>query len=443
MKRRDFLKISTATGLMSIGGVRLSQAQSSFSGPYWMLIEARGGWDPTSFCDPKGRGLGPNGDINNYDQGDIGTVGNFAYAPPPDSFAGGGGLFSNQEFFTNHFQRLVVVNGIDVGTNSHQVGRTASWSGTRSGSHPSIGAIIAGATAPEFALPFITNSSSESGVTKGLVPTSTVSGGSLNVIREVAFPNRSNVFNSNADRQYFADNVYGQISAASTARRQRQIASQRLMRIKDAQVLHDGVRSVDATTIGMFVDQLSNASTPNTFVQSRRDADRLFDQSQTAFAAFESGAAAAAQIDLSSFDTHNDHDARHYPKLMDYLAAVDNIIQDAIDRGLGNNLIIVMASDFARTNRYNNDNGKDHWPHGSMMVWGPPAYINGNRLVGATDDEQRSINLNPNTLAVDPNGGIELTMEYVHQALRNIAGVDQSATAGQYPFTEAVLPIFS
>ncbi|MEM8981896.1 MAG: DUF1501 domain-containing protein [Pseudomonadota bacterium] len=443
MKRRDFLKISTATGLMSVGGVRLTQAQSNFSGPYWLLVEARGGWDPTSFCDPKGRGLGPNGDINNYDQDDIDTVGNFAYAPPPDTFVGNSDLFSNQEFFTNHFQRLVVVNGIDMGTNSHQIGRTAAWTGTRAGSHPSIGAMIAGTVAPEFALPYVTNSSSESGATKGLVPTNTVSGGSLNVIREVAFPNRSNVFNTSAARQYFADGVYSQVNAASAARRQRQIATQRLARIRGAQVVHDGVRNIDATAIGMFVDQLSNSSTPNALVQSRRDAERLFDQSQTAFAAFESGAAVAAQIDLGSFDTHDDHDARHYPKLMDYFAAVDNIIQDAIDRGLGNNLIVVMGSDFARTNRYNNDNGKDHWAHGSMMVWGAPAFINGNRVVGATDDEQRSINLNPNTLATDPNGSLELTMEYVHQALRRVAGVDQSSNASEFPFAEQVLPIFA
>ena len=442
MKRRDFLKISTATGLMSIGGARLAQAQSNFSGPYWLLIEARGGWDPTSFCDPKGRGLGPNGDINNYDQNDIGTAGNFAYAPPPDSFPGGGGLFTNQEFFTNHFQRLVVVNGINMGTNSHTVGRTAAWSGTRVGSHPSFGAVVAGAVGPELALPFVTNSSGESAVTKGLVPTTTVSGRELNVIREAAFPNRSNVFNGNTNTQYFADGVYNQVQAASAARRQRQQAAQRLTRIRGAQVLHDNARNIDSSTIGMFVDQLNNAAAPNAYVQTRNRAEQLFDQAQSAFAAFESGAAAAAQIDLGGFDTHNNHDASHYPRLMDYLAAVDNIIQDAIDRGLGNNLIIVMGSDFARTNRYNEDNGKDHWSHGSMMVWGAPAFINGNRRIGATDNEQRSRRVNASTLALDSNG-IELTMEYIHQSLRSVAGVQASAAATQYPFAEQALPIFS
>ncbi|MEL7538345.1 MAG: DUF1501 domain-containing protein [Pseudomonadota bacterium] len=442
MKRRDFLKISTAAGLMSIGGVRLSQAQSSFSGPYWLLIEARGGWDPTSFCDPKGLGLGPNGDINNYDQNDIGTVGNFAYAPPPTSFPGGGGLFTNQEFFTNHFQRLVVVNGIDMGTNSHDVGRTAAWTGTRARDYPSIAAVVAGEVAPDFALPFVANSSSQISKTNGVVPRTIVNGGELNVIREVAFPNRSNVFNENASSQYFADSVAAHVGTAGSARRQRQIAEQRLLRLRNAQILHDGIRNIDASSISGFVDGLETPSTPNAYVQTRNQAEGMFDQAQRAFAAFEAGAAATAQINMGGFDTHDDHDARHYPRLMDYLAAVDNIIQDAIDRGLGDNLIIVMGSDFGRTNRYNNDNGKDHWSHGSMMVWGAPAFINGNRTVGATDNEQRSLNINPATLAVDSNG-IELTMEYVHQSLRRVAGIDQGPVAGQFAFSEQVLPIFA
>ena len=442
MKRRDFLKISTAAGLMSVGGTRLAQAQSSFSGPYWLLIEARGGWDPTSFCDPKGRGLGVNGDINDYDQNAIGTVGNLAYAPPPDSFPGGGGLYSNQEFFTNHFQRMVVVNGIDMGTNSHDVGRTAAWTGSRALNYPSIAAVVAGEVAPDFALPFVASSSSQSSITNGIVPRTVVSGGELNVVREVAFPNRSNATNTDPNRQYFADGILGRINTASAARRQRQIAEQRLTRINGAQVLHDNIRGIDKSTISGFVDGMAGASSPNAFVQSRSAARSLFQKAQNAFAGFESGAAATAQIDIGGFDTHDDHDARHYPRLMDYLAAVDNIIQDATDRGIADNLIIVMGSDFGRTNKINNDNGKDHWSHGSMMVWGAPAFINGNRVVGATDDLQRSRNINPNTLAVDDNG-IELTMEYVHQALRRVAGIQSSSTAGQFPFAEQVLPIFS
>ena len=439
MKRRDFMRMTaTAGGMLLCGGVRMAMAQQS-SGPFWLLVEASGGWDPTSFCDPKGFGLGVNGDINNYDANDIGQAGNIRYAPPPDSFANST-LFTNGDFFNAHFQRLCVINGINYGTNSHQVGRTASWTGTRSLNYPSIAPLVASELAGDLALPFVASTSGESSRTNGLVPRTLMSGGDLNAVREIAYPNRTNVFQSN---QYHSDTARGFIDSAAAARRQRQMAEQRLIRIQNALAEHDAARNRDVSALRDFVTALGATSSPNSYVDSRSQARSLFNQAQTAFAAFESGAAGAAQIRIGGFDTHDDHDARHYPRLMDYLAGVDNIITDAVARGIGDNLIIVMGSDFARTNKYNNDNGKDHWSHTSMMVWAAPQFIGGNKVVGATDDLQISERLNPSTLALD-NNGVELTPEYIHQALRNLAGIDQNpAVTGNFPFAQPVLPIFS
>ncbi len=192
MKRRDFMRLTaTAGGMLMCGGARLAQAQSSYSGPFWLFVEADGGWDPTSFCDPKGAGLGPNGDINNYDAGDIRQVGKIRYAPPPDIFANNTSLFSNRDFFEAHYQRLLVVNGINYGTNSHAVGRTACWTGTRALDYPSIAALIASETAGNMALPMVATSSTESSKTKGVVPRTLVGDGDLSAIREIAFPNRT------------------------------------------------------------------------------------------------------------------------------------------------------------------------------------------------------------------------------------------------------------
>jgi uncharacterized protein (DUF1501 family) len=442
MKRRDFLRMTaTAGGLLLCGNTRLALAQQAFSGPYWLFIEADGGWDPTSFCDPKGFGLGINGDINNYDPNDIGQIGNIRYAPPPDSFVNNTTLFKNQDFFDAHFQRLLVVNGINYGTNSHSVGRTASWTGSRSRNYPSIGALIASEEAPDLSMPMVANRSSFSSKTNGLVPRTIVKGSSdLNAIREIAFPNRTNVSQSN---QYHSNGVRTLIETASAARRQRQLNEQRLLRVQRALALHDAARNRDVSSLQNFVSNLNATSAPNSYVNSRSDARSLFSQAQTAFAAFEAGAAATAQINMGSFDTHSDHDARHYPKLMDYLAAVDNIIDDAMARGIGDNLIIVMASDFGRTNKYNADNGKDHWSHTSMMVWGAPAHFQGNRVVGATNNLQQSMKVNPSTLVLD-NNGIEITPEYLHQGLRSLAGIDMNpGVSGVFPFTEQVLPIFT
>ena len=440
MKRRDFLRLSaTASGLLLCGNTRLALAQQAFSGPYWLFIEARGGWDPTSFCDPKGSGLGVNGDINNYDQNDIGQSGNIRYAPPPDLFVNDTTLFKNQDFFDAHFQRLLVINGINYGTNSHEVGRAASWTGSRARNYPSIGALIASQEAADLSMPMVANRSSESSETNGLVPRTIVRGGDLNAIRELAFPNRTNVYQTN---QYHSNGIRNLIESASAARRQRLLNEQRLLRVKRALALHDAARNRDVSSLQGFVNNLDAISTPNSYVDSRSNARSLFNQAQTAFAAFEAGAAATAQIDMGGFDTHSDHDERHYPRLMDYLAAIDNIIDDAMARGIGDNLIIVMGSDFARTNKYNADNGKDHWSHTSMMVWGAPAQFQGNRVVGATDDLQRSMKVDPNTLAPD-NNGIEISPEHLHQALRSLAGIDMNpGVSGVFPFPEQVLPVF-
>lgn len=441
MKRRDFMRLSaTASGMLLCGGVRLALAQQAFSGPYWLFIEARGGWDPTSFCDPKGSGLGPNGDINNYDQNDVAQIGNIRYAPPPDSFVGNNSLFSNQEFFDSHYQRLIVINGINHQTNSHEVGKTASWTGSRALNYPSLAALIAAEQASDLSLPLVANSSDVSAKTNGLVPRSLVRGSDLNAIREIAFPNRSNVSQTN---QYHSDNARALIDAASAGRRARQLNEQRLLRLQRALSEHDAARNRDVASLRNFVTALNSTSAPNAYVNSRSAARSLFNQAQTAFAAFEAGAAATAQIDIGGFDTHNNHDANHYPRLMDHLGAIDNIIDDAAARGIGDNLIIVMGSDFGRTNKYNSDNGKDHWSHTSMMVWGGPAHFQGDKTVGATNDMQQSQKVNPNTLALD-NNGVEITPEYVHQALRSLAGIHQNpSVTGNFPFAEPVMPIFS
>lgn len=451
MKRRDFMRMTaTAGGMLLCGGTRLALGQQA-GGPYWLFVEANGGWDPTSFCDPKGGAVATfptdPGDSNTYDAADIGQAGNIRYAPKPALWDGAAAQtpepslgFHNADFFDAHFRRLLVVNGINYGTNSHEVGRTASWTGTRSQDYPAAAALIASELAGDYSMPLIASRSSESSKTNGIVPRTIVNGGDLNAIREIALPN---LVNTGQSTQYHSDEMRSLIDSAAASRRNRQLTSQRLLRLRNALAGHDAARNRDVRSLRDFVNNLGGRSAPNAYVNSRDNARNLFNKAQTAFAAFEAGASMTAQIDLGGFDTHNNHDRRHYPQLMDYLAAVDNIIDDAILRGFGDNLIIVMGSDFGRTNKFNNGNGKDHWSHTSMMFWGAPALLSGNRVVGATDNLQRSRLIDPGTLALDDNNGIELTPEYMHQAIRQLAGIHQNpAVSGNFPFAQPALPIF-
>ena len=446
MNRRDFIRMSAAATTLMCGPMRLALAQQGpYQGPFLLMIEATGGWDTSSFCDPKGRGNGPDGKINNYDPADIGTAGNIRYAPPPDSFLPGGsryidGLYSNKQFFDSHFQRLTVINGIDYATGSHSIGQSASWTGTKTRFYPSIGALAASELAADVPLPFLCNSTGFSARTAGVTRRAIIRSNNLGPMKEIAYPDRIDVGNASL---YLPDSVSKLIANASGARRQRQLEEQRLMRIRQALTDFDGVRSMDISTIAAFIENLENAPRPNAYGQRFGGARNLFQQAQVAFSAFESGAGVAAQIRLRGFDTHGNHDAAHYPLLMNFLAGVDNIITDAMARGLGDNLVIVMGSDFARTNRYNGNGGKDHWSHGSVLVWAGPNFTPGNRVVGGTDSNQVSLELDLDTLEPDPQG-VRLSPEHVHQAMRDLLGIAQRPqVVTRFPLAEDVLPIFT
>jgi len=90
MNRRDFLKLAGVTGLSVSAPFAFAKnlsAQSSsdpYPGPFFLLVNAGGGWDPTSLGYPNGR-TDENMDrpVNKYFTGDIETVVNYQVAPIP------------------------------------------------------------------------------------------------------------------------------------------------------------------------------------------------------------------------------------------------------------------------------------------------------------------------------------------------------------------------
>ena len=54
--------------------------------------------------------------------------------------------------------------------------------------------------------------------------------------------------------------------------------------------------------------------------------------------------------------------------------------------------------------------------------------IPGGRVIGGTDSDQLPLSVNPETLAIDPNG-IVITPGHIHAALRRLTGLED------HPFT--------
>src|SRR5687767_3372431 len=111
MNRRDVLKLLSLAGLAAICPVGISgvsAAEPKYKGPYWIMLNASGGWDPTLLCDPKGGTLNADGDFTadsvNHFETSL-NVGPFKVAPVSHSADFGGTLvelYSSQKFVQDH-----------------------------------------------------------------------------------------------------------------------------------------------------------------------------------------------------------------------------------------------------------------------------------------------------------------------------------------------------
>src|SRR4051812_35417681 len=158
--RRDFLKLCglVGLGLACPGGLtslldaaRAKDETAPYAGPYYVVFNASGGWDRTSLRDPKGAG-----GINRlYQQGDILTHGAHHFAPNAKHAAKGG--MSNEDFYKEFGDELLVLNGLDYSVNNHSPGaRYVATGNLDSTAYPTFAALVAACSGPACPLSFLT-----------------------------------------------------------------------------------------------------------------------------------------------------------------------------------------------------------------------------------------------------------------------------------------------
>lgn len=119
--RRDFLKLCGLAGLgLAVPynrpvAARAKAKDEPYGGPYYVVFNASGGWDTTYLMDPKG----VNGINRLYRVGDILTQGAHKYAPIAKHAQGG---MSNEAFYAEFGDDLLVLNGLDYSVNNHAPG---------------------------------------------------------------------------------------------------------------------------------------------------------------------------------------------------------------------------------------------------------------------------------------------------------------------------------
>ncbi len=402
MHRRTFLKAAAAVGLSvaaPVATTKKAHAQGLFEGPYWFFIHARGGWDPTSLCDPKGNQEG----TNRYDTSAIGEAGNLRYAP----------MGNNEAFFQAHYQRLCIVNGIDMSTNGHQQGTRYTWSGQLNEGHPTLAALIAAKQGPSLPMSFITNGGYD--MTGGVIAATRAD--RVDTIPRIAYSNR---IRPDSNDTFHSNYAMERIKQAADARLEAKQQKMALPKMRNAMSALHTARLGEAElrdVLQYLPEDLNNNN-------------GLINQARVALAAFRAGLGVSVNLETGGFDTHGDHDNRHMPRLDRVTEGVDFIINEAERMGIGDKIIIVVGSDFGRTPGYNGGNGKDHWSINSMMLMGPG--IPGNTVIGQTDMRHGPINVNPETLQADPNG-IRIRPEHVHAELRRLGGIERDQFTSQFP----------
>jgi len=92
------------------------------------------------------------------------------------------------------------------------------------------------------------------------------------------------------------------------------------------------------------------------------------------------------EVTFGNWDTHNANFTR-VPELCDELdAALSTLLQDLETRGMLNETLVVLATEFGRTPEINVNDGRDHHPAGFSCVLAGGG-IRGGQVYGATDEK--------------------------------------------------------
>jgi len=464
IQRRTLLKYMASAGMLGGFGVSSSLSladnlnrisiQDRYSGPLWVFVNAQGGWDVTSLCDPKGyNGISGANDpnrLNNYDSANIRLAGNIPYAPPPNSFLPGqsqydANLYSADTFFGKYYRQLLVINGINCLTNSHSSGQLFNMSGSLTSGFPTFTSLLSATSAISQPLSHITFGGYSS--TSNLIPAIRINNASLRALFEIAYPNRSSVPRLSTSRLYLPDEIIQLVAQTSVARHETLLFQQNLPNIRESLTRLLSSR-LNVSQLQSFADNLEQSAVrPESDFNGRNKAYKIYQQGRIALAGFQQGVTSSVNIRLGGFDTHSNHDEKHYPLLMDLLQGVDAILDEAKSRGLQDRIVLVMLSDFGRSNKYNQGNGKDHWPVSSAMLMGNSQQrILGNRVVGETSNRHEAYRLNPNDLSPDflnsSPSSVQLTPAHLHLSLRQLAGVENSPNSMLYQIEGQSLPLF-
>ena len=296
MDRRRFL-----TGMLTAGasvGFRLPLTSAeNYQGKRFVFVQADGGWDPTSFCDPKTNSRGEPV-INHWAAAaGVRQAGNIPYAP----FA------QNARFFEKYYQRMLVINGVDAQTNSHTAGVIHNWSGRISEGYPTTTALLAARHGPGLAMPYLSFGGFSN--TAGIAAFTRLN--DPEHFQAIAKPEWNY---RNEDRPFLGDADWESLRKYRAARAARLTAAPNLLprAARNRRLFESALLPTATEGLREFADMLPTRRDLQPAEESENNQrSELKRQAQITVLAFKARVAVSADLYLNGFDTHDNHDERH------------------------------------------------------------------------------------------------------------------------------------
>jgi uncharacterized protein (DUF1501 family) len=412
--RRDFLKLCGLVGLgfACPGGASAlfgaaTKEEPPYDGPFYVVFNAAGGWDTTYLMDPKGIG-----GINRlYQEGDILTKGKHKFAPTKKHVSAG---MSNEDFYAEFGNELLVMNGLDYSVNNHSPGARYMATGKLdSMAYPTFAALVAACNGPTCPLSFLTFGNYSA--TGNIVAMSRVP--YLPSLQRIA---NADAVDGNLRSPYHDDFAQSRIEQALREESTARAAQTRLPRQERAESM-------------LYAAQVNSKAlqrvTP--YIPSKSPKEQLSQQAEIALASFKAGVCVSANLNIGTFDSHASNDVDQMKRIPEMLAGIAYLLHRGEELKIRDKLVVIMQSEMGRTPNYNNGKGKDHWSVGSVMFLGPK--IRGNRVIGATDEKQLHVPVNPQSLAIDKEKGVRVRPEHIHESLRQYAGIAEHPFSKKFP----------
>jgi uncharacterized protein (DUF1501 family) len=413
-QRRDFLKLVGMAGLGLAVPFHTDRASADapkqdepYPGPFYVVFNASGGWDTTYLMDPKGI----NGINRLYQEGDILTKGEHKYAPNRKHAQGG---MSNEDFYAEFGDELLVVNGLDYSVNNHSPGSRYMATGKLDSLvYPTFAALAAacwGSTCPLAYLTFGNYSATGNLVAMSRVPY-------LPSLQRIA---NADAIDGNEKAPYHDDFALDRIEQALRAGHEAAAGRPRLPRAERAENM-------------LYAAQMNSKALQRVtqYIPKNVPKERLAQQAEIALASFKAGVCVSANLDIGQFDSHANNDRDQMKLIPEFLAGIAYLIRRAGELKMREQLVIVAQSEMGRTPNYNAGNGKDHWSIGSAMFLGRG--IEGNRVLGATDEKQFAVPLDPRTLKTDDKTDVRVRPEHLHESLRELACIADHPLCKKFP----------